>query len=95
MNSAEPKKMVVARKGSPILIGISNDSIFVASEKIAFEKYTSQYFDVEEGEIIEIDLEKRFEFSSMERVKEIKEKTVVEVHCKPQYCSFFEQEMYE
>jgi len=55
----EPKKIVVARKGSPILIGLSNEAIFVASEKIAFEKYTSQYFDVQEGEIIELDLDKR------------------------------------
>jgi len=31
----------------------------------------------------------------MERVKEIKEKTIVELHPKPPYKSFFEQEMFE
>lgn len=54
--------MVVARNGSPILIGLSNDTIFVASEKIAFEKYTSNYIQMKDGELIEIDKKNITEF---------------------------------
>lgn len=36
IDKAHPLQMVVARRGSPIEIGLSEESIFVASEKIAF-----------------------------------------------------------
>jgi len=32
--------MVVARNGSPLLIGLAQDTFYVASERVAFEKYT-------------------------------------------------------
>lgn len=36
MDKNQPNRLVVARRGSPLEIGIADDSIFVASEKIAF-----------------------------------------------------------
>ncbi|EGR27583.1 hypothetical protein IMG5_193830 [Ichthyophthirius multifiliis] len=52
MDNLNPESMIVARNGSPILIGLSNDTIYVASEKIAFEKYTSNYVNVYDGELV-------------------------------------------
>lgn len=31
-----PNKMVVAKKGNPLLIGIGEDSVYAVSEKLAF-----------------------------------------------------------
>lgn len=59
MDREDPDKIVVARNGSPILVGLHEDSIFVASEKIAFEKYTENYIIVNEGEVLELSLENR------------------------------------
>lgn len=43
MDKESPRSLIVARNGSPILIGLTDDTVYVASEKIAFEKYTSNY----------------------------------------------------
>lgn len=51
--------MVVSRFGSPILIGLHEDSIFIASEKIAFEKYTENYICMKDDETIELNLKNR------------------------------------
>lgn len=39
----DPKKIIVARNGSPILVGLHEDCIIIASERIAFEKYTDNF----------------------------------------------------
>lgn len=36
LNREEPEKIIVARNGSPILIGLSNETLYIASEQIAF-----------------------------------------------------------
>jgi glucosamine--fructose-6-phosphate aminotransferase (isomerizing) len=48
--------LVVARYGSPVLIGLHDEIILIASEKIAFEKYTSNYVSLQDLEIKELDL---------------------------------------
>jgi len=40
MDCENPHQMLVARHGSPLLIGFDDNNIYVASERIAFEKYT-------------------------------------------------------
>jgi len=54
--------MLVARNGSPLLVGLHKDSIYVASERVAFEKYTQNYISLEDGEVILLDLKNRNEF---------------------------------
>ena len=54
--------MVVARNGSPINIGLHEDSIYIASERLAFEKYTNHYVTLNDGEIILLDIENRKNF---------------------------------
>ena len=50
----EPEKIVVARHGSPLVIGLSEDCTFVASETTAFNRYTQSFIAVDEGEIGEL-----------------------------------------
>ena len=44
--------------GSPILIGMNDSQIFVASEQIAFQKETDSYFVTNDGEIFELEASK-------------------------------------
>jgi len=96
MHKDEPEKLIVCRNGSPILIGFSQNAIYVASESVAFEKYTSNYIKLEDKEIVYIDLKNKQDF-----YKNIKERiqTVhfVDAQTKPKspYSTFFEQEIME
>lgn len=72
------KKIVVARNGSPILIGLHQDCIIIASERIAFEKYTENFIEIKDHELMEIDLEKRNDFWNLKnRILTITDKVVV------------------
>jgi len=49
-----PKEIVVARHGSPILIGLGQDEIFVASLEDAFTSFTKRFFVLPEGKVCTI-----------------------------------------
>ncbi|KAL8453158.1 hypothetical protein Emed_001028 [Eimeria media] len=46
-----PDRIVLARNGSPLLIGSSDGQVFVASEPAALARHTSQYLMLQDGEI--------------------------------------------
>ena len=46
-----PEQIIVAKNGSPILIGVGQGQMFVASEAAAFGKYTKEFIALEDGEI--------------------------------------------
>jgi len=52
--SKEPDKLIVARKGSPLVLGIGNGENFVASDVSAIIAHTKQVVYLEDGEVIEI-----------------------------------------
>lgn len=76
MDRENPESLVVARNGSPILIGMTSDTVYVASEKIAFEKYTANYITMKDGELIEININNINEFykNNKGRIQIISEK---------------------
>ena len=55
-----PRLIVAARKGSPLLVGIGQGQIFLASEARAFSKYTNEVITLENGEVMVIDADKKF-----------------------------------
>ena len=55
MNLDFPNKLICARSGSPLLIGIGKDFYIVSSDCYAFQKYTSDYFKIDNQDIIELD----------------------------------------
>ncbi|KAL4468899.1 hypothetical protein ABPG72_009169 [Tetrahymena utriculariae] len=97
IDKCHPESLIVARNGSPILIGIATDAIYVASEKIAFEKYTSNYILLQDGELMEFNLKNMSEFykNNKDRIQVIQEKNEVQIVPKPPYRHFFEQEIFE
>lgn len=46
-----PGELVVARNGSPLVIGIGSDRTFIASETSAFNRYTKNFISMNDGEI--------------------------------------------
>jgi glucosamine--fructose-6-phosphate aminotransferase (isomerizing) len=54
VNKDFPNKIWVTRNGSPLLLGIDEEFIMVASEHIAFGNYIKKYIIIENHDIIEI-----------------------------------------
>jgi glucosamine--fructose-6-phosphate aminotransferase (isomerizing) len=54
LSTREPDKMVVARKGSPLIIGVGNGENFVASDAAAIVEHTRRVVYLEDGEISEV-----------------------------------------
>ena len=53
-----PHRMIAARHGSPLIIGIGNDEFFIASDIFALLPVTRKYIVLDEGDVAEIDLQK-------------------------------------
>ena len=51
VSTSEPGEVVVARMGSPIVIGVGNDECFVASDASAIIGYTRRMVYLEDGEL--------------------------------------------
>jgi len=51
MCTDHPDQLVVARNGSPLVIGIGSDRTFIASETSAFNRYTKNFISMNDGEI--------------------------------------------
>lgn len=47
----EPEQIVIARNGSPLIVGIGEGHMFVASEHSAFRRHTGQYIALRDGEV--------------------------------------------
>jgi len=54
MSPKEPGTMIVARKGSPLLIGVGDGEHFVASDAAAIVEHTRKVVYLEDGEVAEI-----------------------------------------
>src|SRR3989449_8195949 len=51
MSAGEPAKIVVARHGSPVLLGIGEDEFFVASDASAVLAHTRSVVYLDDGDI--------------------------------------------
>lgn len=80
--------------GSPLLIGFGEEGIFVASEPIAFHKYTNQFVRLKDREIVQLSLEKNIKESFKERIVSV-DKVDIKDKPQPPFRSFFEEEIWE
>lgn len=69
-----PDKIFAVRKESPLMVGVSEDGVFIASDIPAFLQHTRQYFRLGEGEIVVVSPEgyKAYDKDGNEIEKEIK-----------------------
>lgn len=58
ISSEEPDRIVAARKGSPLIIGVGENEHFVASDAPAILEYTDNVIFLEDGDIAEITKDK-------------------------------------
>ncbi|MCB0752375.1 MAG: glutamine--fructose-6-phosphate transaminase (isomerizing), partial [Ignavibacteriae bacterium] len=98
ISADEPDKIVVARKGSPLVIGIGNNENFVASDVSALVAHTSQVVYLDDNEIAEVykDHFNAYSITDEEIQKEIEEVTVtLEEISKGGYNHFMMKEIME
>ncbi|HNV47296.1 MAG TPA: glutamine--fructose-6-phosphate transaminase (isomerizing) [Spirochaetota bacterium] len=58
ISESEPDTIIAARKGSPLLLGIADDAMILASDASAIIEYTRKVVYLEDGEIIEVKKDK-------------------------------------
>ncbi|MGD2216351.1 MAG: glutamine--fructose-6-phosphate transaminase (isomerizing) [Gemmatimonadales bacterium] len=57
VSSRDPEKLVAARNGSPLLLGIGENSLFVASDAAAVVEHTRDVIYLDDGELAVLDRE--------------------------------------
>jgi glutamine---fructose-6-phosphate transaminase (isomerizing) len=58
VSSSFPDRIIATRKGSPLLIGISENGNYIASDQMALLSETKKFIFLEEGDIAEIKIDK-------------------------------------
>jgi glutamine---fructose-6-phosphate transaminase (isomerizing) len=58
ISSKYPDQIIAARKGSPLLIGISKNGNYIASDQMALLSVTKEFIFLEEGDVAEIKIDK-------------------------------------
>jgi len=57
INQDEPEKIIVARLGSPLLLGVGEKEFVIASDASAIIRHTDQVIYLEDGEVAELSLD--------------------------------------
>lgn len=70
-NRENPGEILVARKGSPMIVGIGENEMYAASEVSAFSKYTDKYYALKDDELLVLDPKNKvIEHSQIQKTKE-------------------------
>ncbi|AHG61483.1 glutamine--fructose-6-phosphate transaminase (isomerizing) [Buchnera aphidicola] len=93
-----PTRLIAARSGSPLVIGLGIEENFIASDQIALLNLTKRFIYLEEGDIaiikkkeINIFNKKNFKIKRKETISNIKYKSIK----KGKYSYYMEKEIYE
>jgi len=79
-----PNKLWITRNGSPLLLGLEDEYVMVASEQIAFHNYIKKYIVIENHDLIEITKENRLiKYNKNIHRYEVKEKINTHIELKP------------
>ncbi|BFM18681.1 glutamine--fructose-6-phosphate transaminase (isomerizing) [Maricurvus nonylphenolicus] len=54
INTQEPDRLVAARSGSPLVIGVGIEEYFIASDQLALRQVTDRFIFLEEGDLVDI-----------------------------------------
>ncbi len=95
----QSKTLVAARRGSPLIVGVGDDSYFIASDIPAFMQHTKKVQYLDDGELVVTDGESII-FSSLETGEEIEKREIeitwsVEEAQKGEYEHFMLKEIME
>jgi glutamine---fructose-6-phosphate transaminase (isomerizing) len=54
VDAEQPDRVFAACNGSPLLLGIGDDRMFLASEAAAFAQYTNRFIPLQDGEVVAV-----------------------------------------
>jgi len=98
LDSRDPSRVVVARSGSPIVIGLGIGENFLASDQLALLNVTRRFMYLEEGDVAEITRQDVavFDISGNSVQREVIESTVEhDAGSKGKYRHFMQKEIFE
>ncbi len=98
MHRNEPGKVVGARNGSPLVIGVGEGEMFIASDVMAMMAHTKSAIYLEDGELVSLtkDSYKMFDINDRHVEKEVENITwELEQLEKDGYTTFMEKEIHE
>ncbi len=93
-----PQLIIAARNGSPLVIGIGKDEMFVASDAMAFAGYTQNAIFVDDGEMVVLS---QNEYRIINRQNNVIDKNIEELtiesgrHSKENYAHYLLKEIHE
>ncbi|MBL1140671.1 MAG: glutamine--fructose-6-phosphate transaminase (isomerizing) [Proteobacteria bacterium] len=70
INKDEPERLIAARKGSPLVIGVGIGEYFIASDVFALLPVTQQFIFLEEGDVADIKRDKLTIYDSNQQIVE-------------------------
>jgi glutamine---fructose-6-phosphate transaminase (isomerizing) len=93
----EPDRMVVARSGSPLVIGVGIGENFVASDPLALGQVTDRFIYLEEGDIAEVSRDSIRLFAGTQEIKRpiTRIKSEIDEIEKGEFGHFMLKEIYE
>lgn len=93
----EPDRMVVARSGSPLVIGVGIGENFVASDPLALGQVTDRFIYLEEGDIAEVSRDSIRIFAGAQEIKRpiTRIKSEIDEIEKGEFGHFMLKEIYE
>ncbi|PSV24488.1 MULTISPECIES: glutamine--fructose-6-phosphate transaminase (isomerizing) [unclassified Photobacterium] len=98
MDSRDPERLVVARSGSPLVIGLGVGENFIASDQLALLNVTRRFMFLEEGDVAEVT---RRDIRVYNQQDELVEREVTESHIqhddtdKGHYRHYMQKEIFE
>ncbi len=95
---SDPNRIIAARKGSPLVVGLGNNENYVASDVQALINETDQFYYLEEGDVVEITQSSCEIFDQNQQVVERELKTVTlssESLTKDGYAHYMLKEIHE
>ncbi len=95
---SDPNRIIAARKGSPLVVGIGNGENFVASDVQALINETDQFYYLEEGDVVEITQSSCEIYDQQQQLVERELKTVTlssEALTKDGYAHYMLKEIHE
>jgi glucosamine--fructose-6-phosphate aminotransferase (isomerizing) len=78
LHAAHPEQIIVARRGSPIVLGVGEDESFAASDASALARHTDQVVYLEDNEVARLE-PGRFSITTLENRAVSREATTLEV----------------